>query len=67
LQRRKFNEFVQRQTTCGDVITDEEAGVHAPGENEHSPKTEMYEYQEFLGPDFIQQSLKHNPFILTNA
>jgi len=67
LQRRKFNEVVQRQTTCGGVITDEDAGVHAPGENERSPKTEMYEYREFLGPDFTQQSLKHNPFILTIA
>jgi len=67
LQRRKFNEVVQRQTTCGDVITGEDAGVHAPGENEHSPKREMYAYHEFLGPDFIQRSVKHNPFILTTA
>jgi len=42
--------------------TDEDAGVPAPGENEHSPKTEMYEYHEFLGLLLIQQSLKHNSF-----
>jgi len=39
LQRRKFNEVEQRQRACGDVITDELTGVHAPGENEQSPET----------------------------